>query len=94
MLGARVDRDDSWKGARFADVDRRDERVGDRAAHERRVEHPGELDVVDVATGTGEDAAVLRPRHARPDEPLRGQHCGHRSAPIPAAASTPLMIVS
>ncbi len=81
MLGARVDRDDSRQGPRLGDVDGRDQRVGDRAAHERRVEHPRQLDVVDVAAGTGEDAAVLRARHARPDEPLRGEHRGHRGSP-------------
>ena len=96
QLGAGVDGDDARQRPRLVDVDARDEGVRDRAAHEHGVQHAGELDVVDVGARAGEDATVLGAGDARTDEPLRGNDVGHRVASFvtPAAASTPLTIVS
>ena len=50
---------------RCGHVDTQHPRVGERTAHERRVQHPREAQVVDVGPATGEDAGVLDPADAR-----------------------------
>jgi hypothetical protein len=44
---------------RCRDIDRADARMRVRAAHEGRVQHAGELDVVDEERASGEQAGVL-----------------------------------
>ena len=52
-----------------ARIDRPDARMGMRAAHERRVQHARQLDVVDEARAAGEQGRIFDPRHAGAELP-------------------------
>ena len=56
-----VGRDDAVDLAGRGEVQLRDRGVRDRGAHEARVQHPGQSDVVDEAAAPGEQARVLVP---------------------------------
>jgi hypothetical protein len=80
---------DARHGTDVVEVDRDDPAVGDRAAHELGVQHPGQGDVVDEAAAAGQQPGVLATRH-------RGTHPGavpaklwllHPSPPRPRSAS-------
>ena len=60
QLRSREHRDHSGQRPRRRDIDRQHASVSHRRAHERSVQHPGQLDVVDVPARAGEDARVLR----------------------------------
>ena len=49
-------------------IDAADQGVRMRAAHERRVQQPGQLDVVDEASAADEQRAVLETGNARSDQ--------------------------
>ena len=57
-------------------VDAADRGAGERAAHEARVQHPGQRDVVDVGAVPGEQAGVLDAVDARADVPGGAGGCG------------------
>ena len=62
-------------------VDRDDPGVGERAAQDRAVEHPGQLDVVDVAALPADEAGVLlAPQAAEADRALADRLTSRRSA--------------
>ena len=61
QVGGVVGRDDAVDLAGRGEVQLRDRGVRDRGAHEARVQHPGQRDVVDEAAAPGEQARVLVP---------------------------------
>lgn len=72
-VGAGEHCDDAGKATGLGDVDAANGGVGGGAADERRVQHVGHGDVVDVAPVPGEQPGVFDPRDLRPHEPA-----GHR----------------
>lgn len=62
----------SAHGPGCSKVDPPNLRVGNRAADEDRLEHPGEIDVGDVAGLTGEEAEILTALH--PGTRVKGPH--------------------
>ena len=76
-VGRGVDRRHAFAPARRRGVDPQDARVGVRAAHERGVQHPRQLDVVDEQRLAGEQTAVLVPRYPLADIPR------HHPSPFP-----------
>ena len=49
------------------DADPHDARVGMSAPHECRMEHPRQLDVIDVPAVPAQEPGVLPPSHRRPE---------------------------
>src|SRR5207237_9837690 len=86
----RQDGDDARSGDRLSDFDGPDARMRVGAAHERGMQHVGELDVVDELPPAREDPPILDPGDALPDElhdaPARS------SAMRRDASNTPSMI--
>jgi hypothetical protein len=76
QVGGVVGRDDAGDLARRRQVQLRDAGVRDRRAHEPRVQHPGQRDVVDEATAPGEQARVL----------VAGDRGADPAAPVPVEA--------
>ena len=72
-VGGRQDGCDAGDGPRGLDVDRAQPRVRVGTAHERGLEEPGELDVVEVRRLAAQEADVLAARHGPPD-PALGAH--------------------
>ncbi len=61
-------------------VDRADPGMGVRAAHERRMKHARQLQVVDKARPPGEQGGIFDPRHAGAELP--GAHDSSPGAPL------------
>ena len=72
-------RDHSGQRPRRRDIDREHPAVSQRRAHERGVQHPGQLDVVDVPARAGQDARVLRTLDAGAGVALGHDFCHGRS---------------
>ena len=66
-LGCGEDSGDAGRAFRCRDIDRDEPGVRVRAAHEAGMQHPRQLDVVDVAAVPAEQAFELTPRNARAD---------------------------
>jgi hypothetical protein len=60
---------DAGQGECRARIDCVDARMGNGAAHERRVQQAGQFDVVDEARASGEQGRVFDPRHAGAELP-------------------------
>src|SRR5690606_23413415 len=56
---AGVDRDDAWQGRGRGGIDGPDARMGMGTAHENRIHHPRQLDVVGVVPLSGNEARVF-----------------------------------
>jgi hypothetical protein len=78
---ARVDGDDAVALLGRRGVDRPDRRVRLRRPHDRRVQHPGQLDVLGVVAPPGDHAGVFLALERLADG-------GHAGTPLPAAALT------
>ena len=89
-VGTDEDRSDTGHRLGRRDVDRADVGVRVRAAQDGHVGHRGELDVVDVVAGTGDEARVLDPLDA-----FAQDVGGHRRSSSPyAPAAAPDRMVS
>lgn len=86
-IGKGVHGGNAWHGTRRGRFDAPQQRVGMRAAHDHRVQHARELQVVDVAPASSDEAQVLAARDRTPDPPCRSR-AGLHSRPALAAAST------
>ncbi len=90
QVGGGEHRAHAGHGPRRGRIDAPDAGAGERTAHERRVQHPGQRDVVDVGAVAGEEPGVFDPGDTRPG--VAGG-CGHASlAPQPPSTGmhTPL----
>ena len=75
----------AFDGARRGGIDMTDLPVGDRASHERGMQHAGKRDVVDEPPGPAQQLVVLEPQHAAPEEScrwlrIRRHHRPHKNA--------------
>src|SRR5262245_62816690 len=66
-LGRGEDGGDPWRGRSRRDIDRHDLGMRMGAAHEARVQHARQLDVVDVAAIPAQQSSELAPRDAGAD---------------------------
>src|SRR4029077_12435947 len=91
-VGADEDGCDTGHRLRGRNVDRADVGVRVRAAQDGHMGHRGELDVVDVVAGTGDETRVLDPLDAFAQD-VGGNRCS--SSPYaPAATPAPAFMVS
>ena len=77
------------KGERRAFVDAPDARVCVRASHERRVQHPRKLDVVDVATFAAQERRILLARGGGAEARIDHARSRMRFAAASAASTMP-----
>ncbi len=68
-----VDRHDPGHGARGGGVDRAHPRVGVRAPHEGRVQHAGEVEILDVAAAAGDEALIFLAAQRRAERIVHGR---------------------
>src|SRR4029077_1143934 len=85
-LGCGEDSNDAGGALRCRDLDRDEPGVRMRAAHEAGMQHPRQLDVVDVTAVPAEQALELTPRNARTD--TAGGRCIRRHQLFPRSAMT------
>ena len=98
QIRPREHRGHSGQRPRSRDIDREHTSVSQRRAHERSVQHPGQLDVVDVPACAGKDARVLRTLDAGAGVALSRNCCHGCSLAQPsrlrsAASRTPSMML-
>ena len=84
----RVDGDDAPHGARFIGVDRTNQRVRVRTAHERDMQRVGKLDIVDEPSGAAEQRRVFAAPQAVTNQPYAWRVQGAAFAFISAAAAS------
>ena len=69
-----VHRDDTGHLPRLVDFEHLDAHVRDRRPHERDVQQPVDLEIVEVLRRTDEDPGVLPPDHRVPENRSRLRH--------------------
>ena len=79
-----IDSDDAGRRFRRAGVDAADPRMGERAAHDRHMQGPRQLDVIGIARIPGDQTRVFAPADARAEDSCRGRG-SHQSPPLAAA---------
>ena len=86
-FGAAQHIDHAWQRGRAREIDRPDARMGERAAHERRMQHARQLEVGDELSASRQQAPILAARDGAADKG-RGLRIVHFADFIAASSSS------
>jgi hypothetical protein len=76
-----IDRDHARHALRLEEVDALQPAMGNRAPYDGSVQHPGQVDVVDITAVADQQAGVFHPLHRQADHLLLGAHASPFSRP-------------